>query len=515
MPGCAVFAAAVFLALLIGPCFATVAGDLPFGPHDWAQSDRYAVAQRFLDDDSWNIFDPRVLTRFPVDGRVNVELPLTQFLAARIAHLAGRQSLPFVLRLTTLVLSMLGPLALFVLVWTRTRSFIAGLLPMVCVAASPILVYYATNTLPDGPGLGLTLIGFALLLSGENPPSSRRTVLGIAVMTLAGLVKMSFAPYLLVPAALLVIQRHNRREGPTLGGLPRGPAIALPFSAALLLVQVVVLKYRARAFSPTFCTADTHPFTSLHQMAEVVRVMSSGWLGDLFSMPQLVVLAAGLALVVFSMFSRRRPDDLAVASAVAAGVMVALFILFGSQLAIHDYYAIAMFYPLVALLVVRLALAVSAWCDRADVLWRRWSAMTLLLVATFAAALPVGENFQRRTTPWWRMQNEWLREARRDLDACGDRCAGPVAVIGSQPPNLALVYLGRQGYSTGIMVDDTLAPARFASFEDAARYLDRHGVCVLVVRRRAMRTLPQAELDRDFAAVDETGEGYVFVRRKS
>ena len=508
-------AAAVILALLIGPSFLSVARDLPFGPHDWKQSDCLSVAQRFLDDGSWNIFDPRMLTLFPVDSRVNLEFPLAPYLAAISARALGPDELPEMLRLITLVLSMLGPLALFALVWTQTRSFIAGLLPMVFVAASPVLMYYATNSLADGPGLGLALAGVALVLAGATGSSPRRIVLGIAVMTLAGLVKMSFAPYLLIPAVLVV---KRRRKGPvvsTLFELPRGPVIALAVSAAILLAEVVELKHRAAVFAPTFCAADTHPFASIGQMADVVCSMSRNWLGDLFSVPQLVVLAAALALVVVSMFTDRPPDDFATATAVAAGVMVALFVLFGNVLAFHDYYGIAMFYPLAGLLVVRLTLSLWAWSTRADGVLRRSGVKLVLLAAAIAVALPVNAAFRQRTSPWWRAQNEWLREARRDLDACGERCAGPVAVIGSMPPNLALVYLGRQGYSIGFTVETALTPARFASFEDGVRFLDAHGVRVLVLHRQDKGLVPENLLDRYFTMVDATGESDVFVRRTS
>ncbi len=508
-------AAAVILALLMGPSFLSVARDLPFGPHDWAQSDRWAVAERFLQDNSWNILDPRTLSRFPVESRVNVELPLTQFVAAKAARLVGSDALPATLRMTTLLLSMVGPLALFVLVWTRTRSFVAGLLPMVFVAASPVFAYYATNALPDGPAFGLTLVGCTLFLAGNDAPSSRRMVLGIAVMTLAALVKMSFAPYLLIPAVLLVTRRHDRPWEPGLVGLPRGPMLTLAISAGLLLVQVVVLEHRAEAFAPTFFTADIHPFTSFHQIAEVVHVMSHEWLSGLFSVPQLVVLAAACALVVSRVFSRRPPEDLAMASAVAAAVMVALFVFFGTQLTVHDYYAIAMFYPLAGLLVLRLALDLWEWRRRLDGLLRRRGVEVVLLAAAIAVALPVNASFRQRTSPWWRAQNEWLRQARRDLDACGERCAGPVAVIGSMPPNLALVYLGRQGYSIGFTVETALPPARFASFEDGVRFLDAHGVRVLVLHRQDKGLVPENLLDRYFTMVDATGESDVFVRRTS
>jgi len=137
----------------------------------------------------------------------------------------------------------------------------------------------------------------------------------------------------------------------------------------------------------------------------------------------------------------------------------------------------------------------------------------VLIAVSLGSALPLEAALHRRTDAWWRSQNQWLREARRDLDACGRECAGPVAVMGSIPPNLALVYLERRGYVLGPDLTSPLGATQFESFDEAVRFLDSHRVRVLVLRSRVMEKLPQKDLHRDFVAVDEAGEGYVYVRR--
>ncbi len=508
----AVSAAAAVLALLIWPSFMTVARELPFGPHEWKQSDCLAVAERFFEDESWNILDPRVLSDFPVDGRVNFELPLAPWLASIAARLAGEGDVAADLRMITLLLSLLGPLALFVLVWSRTRSFFASFAPLVFLAGSPVMTYYATSSLPDPAALGLSLTGFTLLLAGASAPSPRRQVLAIAVMTLAGLVKMSFAPYLVVPA-VLIWRRRERSPGVRWFGLALSQVIALGCSAALLVAQVIALRVREVAFAPTFCVAGPVPISSLHQLAGVVRVMRGRWLGDLFSVPQLVILVAAIAVVIARRVAGRPADDLSVASSLAAAVLVALLALFGRQLAFHDYYAIAMVGPLTGLLVVRLALTLWEWRERVAGLLGQIGLDLVLIAVSLGSALPLEAALHRRTDAWWRSQNQWLREARRDLDACGRECAGPVAVMGSIPPNLALVYLERRGYVLGPDLTSPLGATQFESFDEAVRFLDSHRVRVLVLRSRVMEKLPQKDLHRDFVAVDEAGEGYVYVRR--
>jgi len=509
----ALAAAAVALALLIGPLYLTVAGELPFGPHDWKQADCLAVGERFYQDHSWNILDPRVLSRFPVDGRVNFELPLAPWLAAAAARLSGGDRVAANLRLITLLMSLLGPLALYAVVWTRTRSFLASFTPLLFLVGSPVFAYYATGSLPDAPGLGLFLVGLAFLLGDGTAPSGRRQVFAIAAMTLAGLVKMSYAPYLLIPAVLLLWRRREPLAGARLLGLPAVPVVALAVSGVLLAAQVVMLRLREAAFAPTFCTAEPVPITSLAQLVGVVRVMRREWLADLFSPPQLLVLAAAVAVVLVRRIMRRPADDITVATAVSAMVAGTLFIVFGRQLAFHDYYAIALAGPLTGLLMVRFALVVWARRERTVSLARQIGLDLVLVAAGLASVVPLQSAFESRTTPWWRSQNEWLRDARRDLDACGERCEGPVAVLGSMPPNLALVYLDRRGYVLGLDLTSGRGAVKFDSFEEGVRFLDTHGVRVLVMRWQELRVLPLDGLRRDFVAVDQEGEGYVFLRR--
>lgn len=509
--------AVAVLAALLGPYFLTVAGELPMGPHDWKQADCLAVAQRFLEDGGWNPLDPRILSMFPPGGRVNFELPLIPFLAAALARLVGEQHLVVLTRSLTLMVSLLGPLALFLLVWRRTASFVASLLPLVFLAASPVWAYYATTFLPDAPALGVALYGLALVVE-DGRERAARPLWGIALLALAGLLKMSFAFYLLVPAALAA-RRAWQVPGPSgilapLRRLPPAPVAALSASFLLLAAQVAWLQYRAAVFQPTFATAAPHPVTSLSHLAAAVRVMHREWLGDLFTAPQLAVLAVALAVPLSRGLSRRRPDDLAVASAVAAAVTVVLFVLFGHQLAYHDYYAIAVFCPLAGLLVVRLSLALRETRSRITNVLGRAAADAVVLATVLAVATPLVDAVSARTGPWWRLEQEWMRDARGDLEACGERCAGPVAVLGTRAPNLALVYLGRRGYVLGLDMTSGRGATRFASFEHGVDFLDRRGVRVLVMRWQLLGVLPEASLRRSFEAVDEHGGALVFVRRE-
>ena len=238
--------------------------------------------------------------------------------------------------------------------------------------------------------------------------------------------------------------------------------------------------------------------------------MWNGWLPDLFTPPQLIVLGVcTLALVVWG-FSGRRPDELTIASAAAALVMVGLFVLFGQQFAWHDYYAIATFYPLAGLLVVRLSL--ELW-EIGVASARPLTALAFLAICV-AMALPFGGRLELRTSPWWRNQVAWLGEARGVLEGCGRRCWGQVAVLGSEPPNLALTHLNRQGYVLGPGLDGGLGVPALGSVEGAARYMRERKVRVLVVKQTLLDRLPAGDVDRWFAVAGRSPGSQVLLLRK-
>ncbi|HHQ48194.1 MAG TPA: hypothetical protein ENK19_04840, partial [Acidobacteria bacterium] len=259
--------ALTILLALWGPFVRSVVHDLPFGFHAWKQADCLALAQRYLEDDNWNLLVSRTQNLIPVDARVNAELPLVPYLAAVLARVLGRSHLAAIFRLLTVLFAALAPLGIFGLVW-GTRGVPESVLATVFVAACPVLVYYGAGFHPDPPAFGVSILGLSLVLGWrpDRPPGDATVSLGISLMGLGGLLKMSMAPYLAVPAVLLL--HRARRRGPDHGlaaaihRLPRRPVIALAAAFTLCVAQVVALRTVAAAYHSPLFTADLHPFRS-------------------------------------------------------------------------------------------------------------------------------------------------------------------------------------------------------------------------------------------------------------
>jgi len=388
---------------------------------------------------------------------------------------------------------------------------------LVFVASFPAFLYYAVNFISDAPAFGVFCLGLVFVLRGGSDGKLRGVAPGIALMAAAGLMKMTFAPYLAVPAAVrlrqggLFTKRPERRVGTR--RLPPSPLIALAVESAALGAQLAYIRVRSWVYAPTYFTGAPHPFRSVNHAREIVATMTRLWLEDLLNPVQRVVLAGALVVVAIRVVRRSRADEITVAMSVATAVMVGLVFLFGQQLGWHDYYAIAVFYPLASLLSVRLALELHEL--RASFRARRPAALLLLAIMIVGAAEGVHANawVRGRLSPWWRGQGLWLKEAARALDSCGAECAGPVAVLGSEPPNLPLAYFDRQGIVLGVGLTGALCLPDFGSVRILAEYLDQRRLRVLVVKRTVLSTLPQKAVRRWFRPGAEAADVAVLTLR--
>jgi len=238
-------------------------------------------------------------------------------------------------------------------------------------------------------------------------------------------------------------------------------------------------------------------------------------LGDLFTGGQAWLLAAGLGLSVVRCFRSGRDDELRAATAVSTLVMVGLFVLFGQQYAWHDYYAIATFYPTATLLIVRLALEVNIHRRELTSWMAQGVAALVVLGLAISLARPMEPLLRRRGTSWYRFQVAWLDHGRELLETCGSRCAGPVAVLGAEAPNLPLTHLDRQGYVLGTDLDEGLGVPNFGSLDHLVEYLDARRVGVLLVRRRVFDDLPIDQVARYFELVLDGGDVVLLIRKGS
>lgn len=128
------------------------------GVHQGAQCDRASLAQNYYYN-GFKFLYPEVNENFCGDGIVSVEMPLPSYLAAILFKLFGYNEQWF--RLLTFFMLSIGMYALFLWLKMYVKP-ISALLLVFILNSSPILLFYATNFLPDVFSLGLVLIAWYL-----------------------------------------------------------------------------------------------------------------------------------------------------------------------------------------------------------------------------------------------------------------------------------------------------------------------------------------------------------------
>ncbi|MBT0526028.1 hypothetical protein J5295_05085 [Riemerella anatipestifer] len=185
---------------------------VPFGEHAWAQSDHYALALGFLDN-NFDFFHPQTFAlnhQFPSkspivnpQGITSVDFPLLHFIVALLMKGLGTDA-PFVYRITTLIWSWAGLLSLYRAI-TFIKDYKIALVITSLIALQPIFVYYQDGFHVSIAAFSTFLIGLSFLIYYHKSHSIKLFYLGITFITLATLMRFTHIICLLALALLFFV----------------------------------------------------------------------------------------------------------------------------------------------------------------------------------------------------------------------------------------------------------------------------------------------------------------------
>lgn len=418
-------------------------GWLPRGIHEWAQADRLALALSFYDF-GFDFWHPRTLSLHSIDGITGVEFPLFPYIAALLGGVFGREAISPAFRLLTLITSVAGCYCAFRLVYDSTGKGILAMLPGVFLLSSPAFVYYSGNYLSDTAGASLALVGiYTLVKAARLQTGISGMMAGLAVLTLAALVKLSAALYLagaVVGIGLYLLERPVRPTAQQWLAL----AAAVLCSGACLLSYVLYTRHLNATYHSTLFLAEPRPVTSAETAAYIWIRIRDVWWPEYLTMPASLVL--GLAVAFLLLYTRRNWRRYRPLLGAGLTVMIgglAFFALMGAQFIDHDYYVLAPYAPLAVLLVAAASYGVAqrSW---------KWSNPAATVVIIMLVAAGWHRHTQRMQEPYGNFSNyysyHWMVGASPALDRAHVPREAQVLVVGEEEaPNLALIYLDRRG----------------------------------------------------------------------
>jgi len=414
------------------------ANSLPLGVHNWAQSDRYSVAVRYIDNT--NFFKAQTHNLSTIDGRCGVEFPILQYVSAQVSRIINPEYLPFIYRGLNLCLLTIG-FWFFMRKWklNTTFKFLAGLI----LFFSPLLFFYAFNFLPDIAGLAFLLIGFAHFIDFTETSRLKSAIYAILFAGIATLIKTTCGIYFLGMTGAIGLHFLKPFQ------LKKG----LWFITVFLLVAATIWSYDYYFFHKVNEDFYSRIFMSKQQPLNTfsdVRGFWKGlgyWHGQYLTWSQTIMV---LGLIVFAVIRRksihfnRTGRNFLIIS--ATGLLM-FFKLMGAQFVNHEYYFIPAVLPLIFILFWFL---LTPSFDL-PIFKNKWTLPIVGLIALSTITLSVRDYDRRMSSHFiWKHRDiitdiEWLKNANAIISDMGIPKSATIFVGYDAAPNTSLVYFNRLG----------------------------------------------------------------------
>lgn len=411
---------------------------LPYGMHNWAQSDRYSVAVQYLDNN--NFFKARTHNLSTVDGRVGVEFPLIQYTSAKISNLFGNNFLPFVYRLSNLLL-LLGGLFFFTKQWNTDK--ITKTILAFALFFSPVILFYSFNFLPDITGLGFLLFGFGFVVKFIQKHELKQAFLSLLFLGIATLVKTTSGIFLLAVGGSLCLhflRPVNWKKLFAIGMFTIG-MVAVVFLYDYFYFHKVNEDFYSRIFM-----SQKQPITDLSSWKALVRAFKF-WHGQYLTWPQTILIVGLIAARPF-FFKSRIPTLLKYILIISTIGLIGFTFLMGKQYSDHDYYFITSWIPLFILIAFSFA-PTSDDFQKKRVNWILQIGVAIFMVIT---AIQSMQQYSNRMLPEFTWKNrpistdiEWMLDGQKELDNLGIPETDIIFVGYDAAPNTSLVYFNRMG----------------------------------------------------------------------
>lgn len=188
--------------------------EFPAFIHAWAQDDRYALAVGFLNN-GFDFFHPETMIynkQFPgwwaeasPTTVTAVDFPIHEYVVALLMKLLGTDS-PWVFRGWSLLCSLVGLLFLYRLSFLLTRSFFKSLMVVMVTMTAPVYAYYFNGFIPSVPAFALAVAAVWAYVVYYRSGKGGYFSLGVALFTLAMLIRTTFAIPLIAVCAFELLR---------------------------------------------------------------------------------------------------------------------------------------------------------------------------------------------------------------------------------------------------------------------------------------------------------------------
>lgn len=440
---------ATILLLMALLFFRASQNDFPAHLHAWTQSDRYALAIGFLEN-NFDLFHPATLNLQPKfeaalslqnpQGITSVDFPLVEYLAAALMWLNGSPS-PFIFRTLMLLIGLAGLFSFFRFLRLANMAYPIALFWMMLAFAAPVFSYYLNGFIPSITAVSLVFAALWQLLRYLRDKGRKYFFVSLGLFTLAVLVRKPFVMALLAVMLSSIWFRWQQKD--------KLRVELLGFLIALVIIGSyhTYNNYLSFHYGSLFI-GELMPAASLADAQSLIAQSWNNWKLDYFSLPQWIVLVAGLLLlpVFFAKVKASWFSHFLLIALLWLLASLAYLLAMAKQFPAHDYYFLDSFFVPLMLLSALGFSKISL-----DKIWQKWSAVLVIIALGVWMLHSAHQNQQQRYAfkSWDRTEITRLNFEDGDklLDVAGVSPDAKILVLDAYTTNAPLILLARKGYT--------------------------------------------------------------------
>ena len=435
--------------------------EFPSFIHAWSQTDRYAIALGFVNNDL-DFFHPETFIynkQFPHKWSVphettitSVDFPILEYVAAIIMKISGDTS-PWIFRMCSLIVAFIGMFFLYKLTFIITKDWIKSVFVVAVAMTSPVYAYYYNGFIPSIPALTFMIIAFYCYLKYLNDNEKKLFIITIVFCTLSVLVRSSFA---VAYVALLGFEflRILRKETSFVNKI-----LPVLISFMIILLYYLWNKHLA-AENGTLFLGELIPAKNWDDFVYRFTKTKNNWLYHYFTNIHYWIFASVIVVLlsfyIYNSF-RKKKDDVSVEKTVTlslwwlCGIMmlgnIIFFIAMIKQFQNHDYYFIDSFFLPILLLLILLLNKLPEISNYKQGIIAFWGAAFLI----FFMLKDVKEMQVKRRAIWRGPDSERTiknyQGSEQYLDSLNISKDAKILTLYAYPQNAAFIMMNRKGYT--------------------------------------------------------------------
>ena len=333
-------------------CYSDTITLFPSYIHAWTQSDRLAIALRFLEN-NFNIFKPQTFNLVTKDGITGVDLPINEWVVAFIMKISGSTS-PVIFRVYTLCYSFIGYVFLFRLTKEITQSYFKSFLVVLFTFSCPIIVYYQAGFIPSSTAFSTALVAYYFYFKSIKRHSFRDLSISVGLMTLAALTRTPFNIFLFAILLQKLYLYFKKRE------FVIKEIFVFSIAFGIIILYNVYKYYLNNKYGSQFLTTILPP-DSLDDFIHIWSLVKERWMFQFLTIYHYIVLSVAILVLIYHYIRKKYSSAPVNQILLQSGLIMlgsfAYFLLMEKQFVDHEYYFIDSIYAgLILLFLSGLAL---------------------------------------------------------------------------------------------------------------------------------------------------------------